>query len=77
MWDYQDDENTWAIEDEYLFCDRYLVAPILDRSTVRKIYLPQGTWTEAETGERHVVPAGGMRFTREVPFGGIAVFTRE
>ena len=77
VWDYQEDENTWAIEDEYLFCDRYLVAPILDRSTVRKIYLPQGTWMEVETGERHVVPAGGKRFAREVPFGGIAVFTRE
>lgn len=76
-WDYQEDENTWDIEDEYLFCDRYLVAPILADSTVREIYLPQGTWMEVGTGVRHVVPAGGKRFSKEVPFGDIAVFTRE
>ena len=75
-WDYQEDENVWDVEDEYLFCDRYLVAPILADATVREIYLPQGTWTEVDTGARHVVPAGGKRFSKEIPFGNIAVFTR-
>ncbi|MBR1588014.1 MAG: hypothetical protein IJ658_06790, partial [Kiritimatiellae bacterium] len=76
-WDYQEDENTWDVEDEYLFCDRYLVAPILADATAREIYLPQGTWTEVDTGTRHVVPAGGKRLSKEVPFGDVAAFTRE
>ena len=76
-WDYQDDENTWDVGDEYLFCDRYLVAPILKDATSREIYLPHGTWTEDGTGVRHVVPAGGKRFTAEIPVGNIAVFTKD
>jgi len=76
-WDYQDDENTWDIEDEYIFCDRYLVAPVLKDATSREIYLPHGTWTEDGTSVRHVVPAGGKRFTAEIPVGNIAVFTKD
>ena len=72
-----DDEKTWDVEDEYIFCDRYLVAPILKDATSREIYLPQGTWTEDGTGVRHVVPAGGKRFTAEIPVGNIAVFTKD
>ena len=75
-WDYQDDENTWDIDDEYIFCDRYLVAPVLTDVVSREIYLPQGTWTEEGTGARHVVPAGGKRFSAAVPVGDIAVFTK-
>ena len=77
VWDYQDDENTWDVDDEYLFCDRYLVAPILKDATSREIYLPQGIWTEDGTGVRHVVPMGGKRFTAEIPVGEIAVFTKD
>ena len=77
VWDYQDDENTWNIEDEYLFCDRYLVAPVLTDVTARDIYLPQGAWKDLTTGERHVVPAGGKRFRLDVPIDRIPVFARE
>ena len=77
VWDYQDDQNTWDVDDEYLFCDRYLVAPILKDATSREIYLPQGIWTEDGTGVRHVVPMGGKRFTAEIPVGEIAVFTKD
>jgi alpha-D-xyloside xylohydrolase len=78
VWDYQDDEHTWDISDEYIFCDRYLIAPVLKDATSREIYLPQGVWTE-DFGEhhRHEVPAGGKRFTMEVPVGFIPVFVRQ
>jgi alpha-D-xyloside xylohydrolase len=42
--DYQDDPTVAAIEDEYLFGEDILVAPILDPSNCRMVYLPQGTW---------------------------------
>ena len=75
--DYQSDENTWAIEDEYLFCDRYLVAPVLKDVTSRDVYLPGGVWRELATGARHEVPPGGKRFGVEVPIDRIPVFAKE
>lgn len=51
--DYTDDPETYAIDDEYLFCDRLLVAPITAaQEEQRKVYLPQGTWRDYWTGER-------------------------
>lgn len=44
--DYQDDPTTFTIEDQYLFGRSILVAPILDETGKRKIYLPEGKWIE-------------------------------
>ena len=49
--DYASDENVWNIDDEYLFGDGLLVAPVLDGSFSRDIYLPAGTWTNLTSGE--------------------------
>ena len=56
---YQNDTNVYDIEDEYMFGDAFLIAPILDESFERKIYLPEGKWLDLNTDEVHVVPAGG------------------
>ena len=77
VWDYQDDANTWDVADEYIFCDRYLVAPVLKDATSREIYLPQGVWDEEGSGVRHVVSDGGKRLRVDVPVGGIAVFVKK
>ena len=42
--DYTDDPNTYTIDDEYLFGDGMLVAPIIAGEESRTVYLPQGTW---------------------------------
>ena len=42
--DWQDDRNTWNIDDEYMVGDRYLFAPLTEKSDCRKVYLPEGTW---------------------------------
>jgi alpha-D-xyloside xylohydrolase len=44
--DYQDDPTVATIEDEYLFGDDILVAPIMDPSNCRMVYLPHGTWVD-------------------------------
>ncbi|MCS6837200.1 MAG: DUF4968 domain-containing protein [Anaerolineae bacterium] len=44
--DYQDDPNTYTIDDQYLFGGSLLIAPILDESGKRRVYLPQGLWTD-------------------------------
>ncbi len=41
---YPNDANTYAIGDEYLFGNAFLVAPITSAATTRSVYLPAGTW---------------------------------
>lgn len=44
--DFTDDEETWNIDDEYMFCDNLLVAPFTADETERKVYLPEGEWKD-------------------------------
>ena len=50
--DYTDDPETYQIDDEYLFCDDLLAAPIIGtESDEREVYLPNGNWVDFFTGE--------------------------
>ncbi len=52
-WDAPEDVVALSIADQYLM-GRYLVAPIVTpQTTARNVYLPQGTWRDYWTGERH------------------------
>jgi len=44
--DDQDDPTVAGIEDEYLFGEHLLVAPIMDASNGRRVYLPAGLWVD-------------------------------
>lgn len=54
--DYQNDPNVWNLNDQYLFGDDLLVAPITTPIDRRRVYLPAGTWTDWWTGERMAGP---------------------
>ena len=54
--EYQSDPNTWNISNEYLFGRDLLVAPICDEGERRRVYLPEGTWTDWWTRERVAGP---------------------
>lgn len=69
--DYTDDPETWNLDNEYIFCDSLLVAPIPAGQTGRNVYLPQGQWRNFFTHE--VVPAG--HFTVETD--GIPVYEKQ
>ena len=49
--DWTDDAETWGIDDEYLFCDKLLVAPMTAESEMRRVYLPAGNWVDFYTKE--------------------------
>ncbi|MBU0703852.1 MAG: DUF4968 domain-containing protein [Chloroflexi bacterium] len=51
VYEFQDDPSTYNIEDQFLFGQAVLVAPILDERDERKIYLPAGLWADGWTGE--------------------------
>lgn len=52
--EYPDDPNVRGIEDEYMFGDSFLVAPVLaplDETRQRRLYLPAGVWVDYWTKE--------------------------
>ena len=46
----QDDEQARAVKDEYMLGPDFLVAPVVDASTRRAVYLPKGDWVDYWTG---------------------------
>ncbi len=72
--EYPDDPNTWRISDQWLFGDSLLVAPILDESGHRRVYLPSGSWTDWWTGERS---AGSRWIDVEADLATLPLWLRE
>jgi len=70
--DFTDDAETYNIDNEYMFCDDLLVAPIaFGTGDEREVYLPvSAEWCDYFTGER--VPSG--KFT--VKTSGIPVYKK-
>ncbi|HXI55979.1 MAG TPA: TIM-barrel domain-containing protein, partial [Polyangia bacterium] len=74
VYDFQNDRHARETEDAYLFGDALLVAPVLGLGqTDRHVYLPEGTWVDWYTGERH---AGGQFITAAAPLDRIPLFAR-
>ncbi len=58
LFEYPEDETTYTADDEFLFGEALLVAPIIRPGIEhRHVYLPQGTWFHYWTGERFDGPA--------------------
>jgi len=52
FWDYHEDERCYELEDQYMFGEDILFAPIVDEgATERSVYLPKGTWVNVNTKE--------------------------
>ena len=73
--DFTQDEMTYAVDDEYLFCEDLLVAPIAaDTGDRRDVYLPrEARWADFYTGEEIVLPEDGIL---HVETKGIPVYKR-
>ncbi len=54
--EFQDDPNTYSIEDQYMFGDALLVAPVCTPANKRTVYLPKGTWFDYWTALEHEGP---------------------
>ena len=73
FFDFKDDMTAWKTEDEYMFGNDILVAPIIEEgATERSVYLPEGAeWTYAYTKEKY---KGGQRVIVPAPIDIIPVF---
>ncbi len=68
--DYSRDENTYDIDDQYLFCENLIVCPMPLDADEREVYLPEGEWVDFFTGQ----PVCSGRST--VKTEGIPVYER-
>jgi alpha-D-xyloside xylohydrolase len=75
FYDFPDDEEAWAVEDQYMFGPDLLVAPILhEGARSREVYLPSGTcWHDAWTGK--ILGAGYVN-TVEASLNHIPLYVR-
>ncbi|MBF1073300.1 MAG: DUF5110 domain-containing protein, partial [Prevotellaceae bacterium] len=74
-YDQPEESKAYSTEDEYMFGDDILVAPVVERSkdgisTTRKVWLPKGTWYNVQRGK---LQEGGTTFSdnygmEEIPY---------
>src|SRR5215212_3143040 len=51
FFEYPQDPTSWTIDDEYMFGSNLLVAPLMESSESRRVYLPPGSWIDYQTGK--------------------------
>ncbi|MBR3304375.1 MAG: glycoside hydrolase family 31 protein [Christensenellaceae bacterium] len=73
MWySFPSDPACAEIKDQYMFGDRYLVAPVMyPGMRSRDVYLPEGNWKNTDTGE---TVKGGSVIKADAPLERIPVF---
>ena len=71
---YQNDSNTYNIDDQFMIGEDVLVAPILKPDVTRRlVYLPAGTWYDYWTNKKHT---GGTTITVDAPLDTAPMFVR-
>ena len=71
--DSPDDPAAWTAELEYRLGPDLLVAPVLDPTGRRHVYLPAGAWVDHWTGEVH---EGGRHLRISAPLDRLPLFVR-
>ena len=75
VYEYQSDENTYNLEDQFLLGDKMLVAPVVERGVNNRIvYLPEGTWYDYWNG---TTLNGGWAYYYNAPLHVLPVFVKE
>lgn len=74
FYEFPNDAKCWELTDQYMFGDRYLVAPVMyECMREREVYLPAGRWKSIHGGE---VISGECTVTADAPLDVIPVFER-
>ena len=63
----------WNYQNEYLFGDNLLIAPVSCNQQAVKVYLPAGGWYRLSTGEYY---KGNVEVTVDAPLNDLPVFVR-
>ncbi|MGN7178226.1 alpha-glucosidase [Paenibacillus sp. FSL R5-0490] len=76
VYQYQQDENTYDISDQFMFGDSLMLAPVVTKGqTSRQVYLPAGeTWVDFWTKEEF---KGGQTITVNAPLEQLPIFVKK
>ncbi|MBR6762880.1 MAG: glycoside hydrolase family 31 protein [Clostridia bacterium] len=75
FYDFPTDKACWGELTQYMFGPDLLVAPVMEAGAEeRQVYLPEGVWYDAWTGEEIV---GGKWITAKTPLDMIPVYTQK
>ncbi|MGG3623081.1 glycoside hydrolase family 31 protein [Bacillus gobiensis] len=76
VYHYQDDENTYNIDDQFMFGDSMMLAPVVEQGkTSREVYLPEGeTWIDFWTKKEY---EGGQTIRVDAPLDHLPIFMKE
>ena len=79
LWlEYPEDRNVRHIDDQYLFGDSLLIAPVLkplSKSPYRDVYLPEGVWFDYFTKEK--IRSHGQWIRRKVDLATMPIYVKE
>lgn len=71
---YQDDPNTYNLDDQFMIGNDLLVAPIVKPDVLRRlVYLPKGLWYDYWTNKKY---EGGKMVSVEAPLETVPLFVR-
>ena len=76
--EYPKDRNVRYIDDEYMFGDSLLIAPVLkplSKTDIRDVYLPNGTWYDYFTKEK--ITSNGMWIQRKIDLKTMPIYVKE
>ncbi|MBP5274908.1 MAG: hypothetical protein ILO36_08265, partial [Abditibacteriota bacterium] len=76
--EYPEDRNVRMIDDQYLFGDSLLIAPVLkplSKSKTRDVYLPKGVWFDYFTKEKIV--SDGKWISRDIDLRTMPIYVKE
>lgn len=74
FYEFPEDDKCWERDDQYMFGDKYLVAPVLHLDEFeREVYLPEGKWKLTLDGSVH---DGGLTIKVNAPIDYMPVFER-
>lgn len=75
FFDYYEDEVCYTLEDQYMFGEDILFAPVTEQGQrERRVYLPKGRWQDVNTGS---VSDGQCFIDCHVPLEKFAAFVKE
>ncbi len=74
FYEFPQDGKCWELQDQYMYGDKYLVAPILHLNEFKRdVYLPEGKWKLTSNGE---IYDGGCTVSVDAPIEYMPVFER-
>ena len=76
--EYPEDRTVRTIDDEYLFGDSLLIAPVLQptsKGNTRELYLPKGVWFDYFTKEKII--SDGKWITRKIDLKTMPIYVKE